>query len=226
MRAMLYISTAMTAVGILVLAAVTSISAQTWCVVAAVVALVGSTGFFTWSLCGRKHEDFVRGTITVCRMFFGIFVGGIVAGLVLLGVYAYGACAKHMSASYWSDHGIAEVVSHVQSTPDSADSIEKGDLVVFYKFGCPDCDAVYADADKLAAESGTTLKWVSTDTDLGHEFAEEHGIDWTPTGVYMLNEKIGETEIIQMRIDKTENGQTVLDADALSNLIEYQQKGK
>lgn len=226
MQAMLYVSTAMTAVGIPVLAAVTSLSAQTWCVIAAVIALIGLTGFFTWSICGKKDEEFIHSTVTVCRMFFGIFVGGIVACLVLLGVYAYGTGVKHMSASYWSNHGISEVVSHVQNTPDSADSIEKGDLVVFYKFGCPDCDAVYDDANALAAESGVTLKWVSTDTDLGHEFAEKHGIDWTPTGVYVLNEKIGETEIIQAHIDKTEGDETVLDADALSNLIEYQQKGK
>lgn len=226
MYAILYVSMAMTAVGVPVLAAVTSISAQTWCIIAAIIALVGLTGFFTWSFCGKKDEEFIYDTITICRMFFGIFIGGIVAGLVLLGVYAYGTYAKHMSSAYWSDHGIAEVVSHVQSAPDSADSIEKGDLVVFYKFGCPDCDAIYAAADKLAAESGVTLKWVSTDTDLGREFAEAHSIDWTPTGVYVLNEKIGETEIIQTRIDKTEGDQTVLDVDALSNLIEYQQKGK
>lgn len=226
MQAILYASAIMTAVCLALMAATISLSAQTWCVIIILVAIGAITGAFTWTLCGRKDEDHIHATMSVCRMFFGIFVGTVVSALAISALYVYAVCSKHMSPAYWGNHSLIEVIDHAQTVPTSADSIEQGDLVVFYKFGCPDCDAVYDDANALAAESGVTLKWVSTDTDLGREFAETHGIDWTPTGVYVLNSKIGDTEIVQMHIDKTEDDQTILDADALTNLIEYQQKGK
>lgn len=226
MKAILYVAAALTAGAIATAALLGGLTPATCAVVCGVVCVFGLTGIVVWTFIGRKDDEHIRTTQRICRASAGVVVGSIASALMLGVVWAYATFAKSMAPAYWENHSLTEVVTHAQSTPASAEAACAGDLVILYKFGCPDCDAVYDDANALAAESGVTLKWVSTDTELGRELAEAHGIDWTPTGVYMLNDKIGDTEIIQMRIDKVEDDQTVLDTSALTNLIEYQQKGK
>ncbi len=226
MTAILYVMAALTAAVIALAALLGGLTPTVCAILCAAVAVFGLTCVVVWTFAGRKDAEHIRTTQLICRASAGVTVGAVVCSLMLGCVWAYATFAKSMASTYWTDHSLTEVVTHAQSVPTSAETVEAGDLVILYKFGCSDCDAVYDDANALAAEKGVTLKWVSTDTELGRELAEKHGIDWTPTGVYMLNDKIGDTEIIQLRIDKVEDDQTVLDTDALSNLIEYQQKGK
>lgn len=198
-----------------------------WCIIAGVTFFGTLSLGIAWPLIGHKNtNEQCTALKSITCALLGMAVGALLSFAILGGTFAYCSITKYMTGNWWSNHNLVETIETAMRTPNSATSAEAGDVIIVYKFGCSDCDAIYDDAKAYADELGANVKWVSSDSEFGKQFCSEHGIDWTPTGVYMLNTPIASTEIIQMHLDTTENDQTVLNESALRQLIEYKNSGK
>ena len=59
-----------------------------------------------------------------------------------------------------------------------------GCIIVYYKFGCPDCEAIYNEV-KETVDNDKKIYWVSSRSKKGKQLIKEHKITEVPTGVYV-----------------------------------------
>lgn len=121
-----------------------------------------------------------------------------------------------------------ELIEIERITPDdqSNEEINKGDIIILYKYGCPDCGAIYSDLEHYLDENGATnIKYINANTEKGRELYNEYQIQWVPTAIYIYQTDGHSTNGQTVRLDEVSNGQTVLDTENLDILINAQKNG-
>ena len=128
---------------------------------------------------------------------------------------------KAMQPSYITNHSFPAIQQVNQKTPHNDYSeLKTGDVVVLYKFGCPDCEGIYDSANNLFLNNDIHIKWVSSETPNGQELCEKYNITWTPTGIYFRQHPLGNgANIIQEQLDTVVNKETVLNEQNAQTLI-------
>ena len=97
------------------------------------------------------------------------------------------------------------------------DELQTGDVVVMFKWGCRDCHAIHDamlgwdEANKLGAH------YVSAETKNGTEMASEFSIREVPSVVLVMRNG---TYMTEKAYKTDDNGNTVIDNDALDKIIE------
>lgn len=129
--------------------------------------------------------------------------------------------SKAMTLEYWQHHTFMEMAKTNQTTPHNDYSTPKaGDIVVLYKFGCPDCEAIYTSANQAFTDENIHIKWVSAETSVGRQLCDKYNITWVPTGVYFRHTPLGNgADIVQEQIDTVQNKQTILNQKNVETLI-------
>ena len=87
-------------------------------------------------------------------------------------------------------------------------------IVVYYRFGCKDCEATY-DTISKALSPYDDVYWISSRSPQGVVLKEKYPIDSVPTGIYI---RADGTYLAYTLYQSSENG-PVVDTTALENLI-------
>lgn len=81
-----------------------------------------------------------------------------------------------------------EIQNHLQTSPkeDILPKNLQNSLVIYYKFGCEDCEAIYKDLNTLLKEK-PNVYWVSTRSKQGIELRKTYPVSKVPSGMYITN---------------------------------------
>lgn len=91
-------------------------------------------------------------------------------------------------------------------------------ILIFYRFGCPDCAQTYATCKLYFADATDKVYWVSSRSEQGKKLVKQYHITEVPSGVYVRKPQNGITYILY----RTKNGKAVLDTDAAQTLLNLQ----
>ena len=91
-------------------------------------------------------------------------------------------------------------------------------IIIFYRFGCPDCEQTYAACKLYFADAPDKVYWVSSRSEQGKKLIKQYPISEVPSGVYIKEPKHGISYILYRK----ENDKTVLNTEAAQNLLDLQ----
>ena len=120
---------------------------------------------------------------------------------------------------------LEEIRMRVPMTPKESNLTPGTDLsdkmVIFFRFGCSDCEAVYQDL-QLAMNDKPGVYWISTRSLQGQKLLEKYPIDETPSLVYIYPD--GERFAIFQLHTKDSNGKVILNTRLMARAFELQQE--
>lgn len=164
----------------------------------------------------EKTQQRILMRITAVISIVTILLTGTLCGFYLI-------AGQH--GLYTSDLTLNQLYNGVFNTPvDQSDEIPDnlaGCILIFYQFGCKDCDAIYNDLC-AGIEGYDNIYWISAKSERGQALLELYPIESVPTGVYIQNENGMTTYIKKVLYDYDENGNAVLDTDNLDRLLYLQ----
>lgn len=168
-----------------------------------------------------KHEKRIK---TACCVIFGICLASIACL-----AYLYDAGAKRgMTIDDWKSENVAEIIRINNETPVSQTLPKErnGAIVILYRYGCPDCEAIYDDLQEAIDELGLKdVYYVASSSEYGQELVEEGDIHYVPTGVYLRHEALANgASITHIQLASENGNETVLDKAALKRLALLQEK--
>lgn len=157
------------------------------------------------------------------------------AGLAVcaLGLYAGSSLVQTMESAYArgmpADAGytVGEIKSRIRTTP--VQSVLPGDLkgsiIIYYKFGCRDCESVYYDIIRAAGESERCF-FVSTQSAQGRSLLESYPVAEVPSAVY-VKQNSGVPYVAYKLFLRAEDSDAVgFDRDAWDRLLVLQWEGR
>lgn len=168
-----------------------------------------------------KREKHIK---TVCCVILGICLAGVACM-----AYLYDAGAKRgMTMDDWKSENVAEIIRINNETPVSQTLPKErnGAIVILYRYGCPDCEAIYDDLHKTIDELGLKdVYYVASSSKYGQELVEEGDIRYVPTGVYLRHEALANgASVTHIQLASENGNETVLDTAALKRLALLQEK--
>ena len=108
------------------------------------------------------------------------------------------------------------------SLPENYNEL-KGSIIIYYRFDCPDCKAIYNELSQKVKDN-LNVYWVSSRTEQGKKALEKYPVEKVPTGIYIRKEDFGEeinfTAKVLYKAD--ENEKTVLDEESIDRLLYLQ----
>lgn len=155
---------------------------------------------------------------------------GVVA-LVWVSVVELDGSVRGMTNKQWWSMPLGTVVETNGKTPltDSVPDDAAGDIVILYKYGCPDCEAVYSDIEKAASDTGAkNVIYIASSTADGKRLVKDNDIKNVPTGIYIRREKLANgASTAHAELDTTDsNGKTSFDRTAFERLVLLQRQRK
>lgn len=111
----------------------------------------------------------------------------------------------------------AQIWKHIHKSPieDQVPEDLHGKLIVYYRFGCPDCSAVYPELTERLKEL-TDVYWISTRSAQGKELIAKYPVDEVPSVLYVKYDGTYSTAIIYK---KNEEKQSYLDKSTLEDFL-------
>lgn len=102
-----------------------------------------------------------------------------------------------------------------------------GCIIIMYKFGCKDCEAIYNDLS-AAVNNKDKVYWISTESPQGKELIAQYPVEEVPSGIYIRQDSFdGNIPFTSKQLyTLDENGKTVLDHAAVERLLFLQQEGR
>lgn len=111
----------------------------------------------------------------------------------------------------------------MQKTHESAQiKNPKGHIIVFYKDGCPDCEATMNQIE-TAMQNADDVIFLNTQSDAGKKIREKYPIHEVPSAVYIHKNDENYTSYVLYK--KTENG-IETDFTAITRIIELQKNSR
>lgn len=118
---------------------------------------------------------------------------------------------------------MSQIKARINMTPkDQSDELPEdktGIIIIFYRWGCKDCEAIYDDLNKQITSDN--IYFVSTRSEIGKQLVQDYNILRVPSGIY-----IGKTTpIIKYLAEEQEDNETIqFLSDNYLRLEELQQK--
>lgn len=138
------------------------------------------------------------------------------------------ACMHGADMESLQRFGILRTIRAIQNSPiaDRKASLDQqGNILIYYRFGCGDCEAVY---DRLRAETAGkgNIYWVASRQSKGRELLQKYTVSEVPAGVVIQADSMYVSYVLcnpaYDKPDKT--GGVQLDMDALNRLLELQKR--
>lgn len=132
---------------------------------------------------------------------------------------------------YTNDITLTQLIDGLRNTPkeDTLPDDIAGSIILYYRFGCPDCEAVYPDLKTVVENHpDNRIYWVSSKSEQGRTLLETYPVEEVPAGIYIRQDNYGGgLTYTQKPLFKTdENGTTTLDAAAIERLLYLQTEGR
>ena len=144
-------------------------------------------------------------------------------------IYSQGA-QRGMTMDDWKAMSLGEVIAANGKTPVSQTlpSDRNGDIVILYKYDCPDCEAVYGQLDDAIRNTDAKdVHFIASSSETGRELIEEGNIQTVPTGIYLRHEALNNgAAMTHIPLAISNGNETVLDTAALKRLVLLQSNGK
>lgn len=128
--------------------------------------------------------------------------------------------------SYNTNRSYTELTQSIDSTPVESvlpDNLDGG-IIIYYRFGCPDCDAVYSDLSKQL-ENKNNVYWVSTESEQGKTLLKAYPVNVVPSGIYIYRNKTQDL-VYTKKILYNKSADITLNTAAIDRLLELQQEHK
>ena len=145
------------------------------------------------------------------------------SGILITTTVGYNIAIEH--GLYTSDTTIGDMFRGIEKSPvpdTIADKDVKGKILLFYKFGCKDCETIYDELQESTKDAD--VLWVSTRSEEGKKLVEAYGIVEVPTGIYIRNNAYNDalpyTKKLLYKVD--EDGNSQYDKTAVDRLIYLQ----
>lgn len=139
-----------------------------------------------------------------------IVSGIILTMLVLLGSLCFIGKSHGM---YEYNLSVPDLITGITHTPkeDTAPNNFKNTCIIYYRFTCDDCEAIYNDL-RTTFLGYDNIYWISTRSDQGKKLTEKYPVTQVPSAVYIDNNGIGHTYLLAKRTnEKTHLDTTVID---------------
>lgn len=129
------------------------------------------------------------------------------------------AVTAYQHGMYQNNLNIKDIQKAINASPiqSKLPNDLKNNLIIYYKFGCPDCESIY---DELLNNlKNTQVYWVSVKSKTGKNLLNKYPVSDVPAGLYITNTDTGVTKTLSKSI----NNQTVLDLDNLNYLLDLKE---
>lgn len=145
-------------------------------------------------------------------------------------VTAVMACVHGADLESLQRFGILRTVRAIQNSPiaDRNGSLDQqGNILIYYRFGCGDCEAVY-DSLKAATAGKEDIYWVASRQSVGRELLQKYAVQEVPAGVVILGDGMYVSHVLGNSVYDQLNGteDIQMDAYALDRLLELQEREK
>ncbi len=153
-----------------------------------------------WLLCGtQENKDpteadkkyFKCENIKVQIYTWGGLVGFALSSLSLIAVSIIIGVAKIHGLpndEIKTTSNIISMITGIVHTPVESsvkpEDIKSGDIIIYYRFGCKDCEAVYKDLKNSLADV-SDVYWISTRSETGKALLKTYPVTEVPSGVYV-----------------------------------------
>lgn len=130
--------------------------------------------------------------------------------------------------AYTTNMTIKQLYTGIANTPveDELPDNLSGCIVIFYKFGCTDCEAIY---DELSAHinNQANIYWISSRSAQGQRLISQYNIDYVPTGIYIMKDSDDGSDFVKKRLAEVDaNGNPVLNTEGLNRLLYLQEQNR
>ena len=140
-------------------------------------------------------------TMTIKRVIL-MLIAGFLTFVILYSTYcaiiyinalSHGAEEEKYTREYVLTHSSEVLRSTLKSHKAAYDYAPGyGDIVIYYRFGCRDCEQIYDELKEDVEKSGISAQWVATRTSIGQALLEYYPVEEVPT--LILIKKHGEYE--------------------------------
>lgn len=165
----------------------------------------------------------------VYAIALAVNIASLVSIIAMAFIYSHGA-QRGMTMDDWKTMSLGEVITANGKTPVSQTlpSDRNGDIVILYKYNCPDCEAIYGQLDDAIRDTDAKdVHFVASSSETGRELIEEGDIPTVPTGIYLRHEALDNgAAITHIPLAASNGNETVLDTAALRRLVLLQSNGK
>lgn len=175
-----------------------------------------------------KSSEWPRQRI-VYAIALAISIASLASIVAMAFIYSQGA-QRGMTMDDWKTMSLGEVITANDKTPVSQTlpSDRNGDIIILYKYDCPDCEAIYDQLDDAIGDTGAKdVHFIASSSETGRELIEESNIQTVPTGIYLRHEALNNgAAITHIPLAISNGNETVLDTAALKRLVLLQSNGK
>lgn len=169
----------------------------------------------------RNYSNRKR-TITISLWKWMVYLCRIVASLsIALVGFLYTASVLDLVVTAYQ-HGMIELnrpIKAIQKSVRNSPMQSKlpkdinNCLIIYYKFGCSDCETVYSILQNALQD--TPVYWISVQSATGKKLLNQYPVSEVPSGLYITHQHTGITK----SLSKTINHHTVVDVDHLNDLL-------
>ena len=126
--------------------------------------------------------------------------------------------------------GILRTIHAVQNSPVMDRNVhpdQQGNILIYYRFGCGDCEAVYDDL-KAEVEGKENIYWIASRQPEGQKLLQKYTVSEVPAGVIIQDDGMYVSHVLCDFVydGSNETGYMQLDTHALNRLLELQKKEK
>lgn len=153
---------------------------------------------------------------------------------VIYSIITFSTAQSH--GMYTNDMPFPKVELSIKNSPveDTIPDDLDGSIIIYYRFGCIDCEAIYDDLSEIISGKDD-IYWVSTESEQGKELMKTYPVDSVPSGIYIYNDKQNGNTYVKKPLYKTsENAKnhedtiysngTILDKTAIDRLLYLQEQ--
>lgn len=181
----------------------------TFCLIALCIILI-----IAWAARIRLYKRGFGDTATgnICTAIVLLSMLGILAFLMLIFV-------ARQHGLYTINMTPAAIVHGIKNSPEEDEIPDdlSGKIILYYRFGCYDCEALYDELSSLVSDAD--VYWVSTRSRQGKALRSRYPVQYVPSGVYI---SIDGTKNFTHVLYGTRDGIPYLDYDAVNRLIKLQ----
>ena len=125
--------------------------------------------------------------------------------------------------------GVLRTIQAIQNSPvtDRSDDLDQpGNILIYYRFGCGDCEAIY-DCLKAEVDGKENIYWVASRQSEGQKLLQKYTVSEVPAGVIIQNDGMYISHVLCSPVydDADEKGGIQqLDIYALNRLLDLQKR--